>query len=98
MTPVPVPSDLPQLIERALDEDIGTGDLTAGLIPEGAEGRASVITREPAIICGIPYVEAVFARLDPRVRIAWRTSEGAQAAADDVLFHLRGPARALLTG
>jgi nicotinate-nucleotide pyrophosphorylase (carboxylating) len=57
-----------------------------------------VITREPAIVCGVPYVEAVFARLDPRVRIDWRTSEGARAAADDVLFHLRGPARALLTG
>jgi nicotinate-nucleotide pyrophosphorylase (carboxylating) len=98
MTSVPVPSDLPQLIDRALDEDIGTGDLTAALIPEGADGRAAVITREPAIVCGVPYVEAVFARLDPRVRIDWRTSEGARAAADDVLFHLRGPARALLTG
>jgi nicotinate-nucleotide pyrophosphorylase (carboxylating) len=98
MTSVPVPSDLPQLIDRALDEDIGTGDLTAALIPEGADGRAAVVTREPAIVCGVPYVEAVFARLDPRVRIDWRTSEGARAAADDVLFHLRGPARALLTG
>ncbi|HEY3849355.1 MAG TPA: carboxylating nicotinate-nucleotide diphosphorylase [Steroidobacteraceae bacterium] len=98
MTPVPVPSDLPQQVERALDEDIGTGDLTAALIPQEAYGRASVITREEAIVCGIPYVEAVFRRLDERVRIDWRTHEGARTPADEVLFHLQGPARALLTG
>jgi nicotinate-nucleotide pyrophosphorylase (carboxylating) len=98
MTPVPVPSDLPQQVERALDEDIGTGDLTAALIPREVLARASVITREEAIVCGIPYVEAVFRRLDERVRIEWRTQEGARAPAGEVLFHLRGPARALLTG
>ena len=98
MTPVPVPSDLPQQVERALDEDIGTGDLTAALIPPEARARASVITREEAIVCGIPYVEAVFRRLDERVQIDWQTHEGAQAAAGEMLFHLRGPARALLTG
>jgi nicotinate-nucleotide pyrophosphorylase (carboxylating) len=98
MTPVPAPHDLPQQVERALEEDIGAGDLTAALIPERADGRASVITREPVIICGIPYVDAVFSRLDPKVRIDWQTREGARAAEDDVLFHIEGPARALLTG
>jgi len=98
MTPVPLPRDLSQQIERALEEDIGTGDLTAGLIPQAAHGRATVITREAAIVCGLPYVEAVFTRLDERVRVDWHTSEGAQAAAGQVLFHVRGPARALLTG
>jgi nicotinate-nucleotide pyrophosphorylase (carboxylating) len=98
MTPVPAPHDLPQQVERALEEDIGAGDLTAALIPERADGRASVITREQAIVCGIPYVDAVFGRLDRRVRIDWQTSEGARAAPGDVLFHLHGPARALLTG
>jgi nicotinate-nucleotide pyrophosphorylase (carboxylating) len=98
MTPVPAPHDLPQQVERALEEDIGTGDLTAGLIPEDAGGRATVITREAVIVCGVPYVEAVFARLDERVRIDWHTSEGAPAAAEQVLFHIQGPARALLTG
>jgi nicotinate-nucleotide pyrophosphorylase (carboxylating) len=98
MMSVPVPSDLPQQVERALEEDLGTGDLTAGLIPEAARGRATVITREAAIVCGVPYVEAVFARLDERVRIDWRTSEGARAAAGQVLFQIHGPARILLTG
>jgi nicotinate-nucleotide pyrophosphorylase (carboxylating) len=98
MTPVPVPRDLPQQVERALDEDIGSGDLTAALIPQETSGRASVITREAAIVCGIPYAEAVFARLDPRVRLEWQAAEGAGTEAGDVLLHLHGPARALLTG
>ena len=96
MTPVPVPGDLPQLVERALEEDVGSGDLTAALIPAGANGRASVIAREDAIICGIPYVNATFERVDPRVRIDWRVSEGASAVANQALFGIEGPARALL--
>jgi nicotinate-nucleotide pyrophosphorylase (carboxylating) len=95
---VPPPSDLPQQVERALSEDIGTGDLTAALIAADRSGRASVITRESAIICGRPYVDACFARIDPRVRIEWRTDEGSLAAADQLLFTAQGPARALLTG
>ena len=98
MTQIPVPRDLPQRVDQALEEDIGSGDPTAALIPAHTVGRASVITREAAIVCGIPYVEAVFQRLDQSVRIEWQTSEGARASADQVLFHLRGPARALLTG
>jgi len=95
---VPAPADLPQQVARALAEDVGAGDLTAALIPEDRGGRASVITREPAILCGIPYVEASFAQLDARVRLDWRTAEGAAVAADQLLFTLEGPARALLTG
>src|SRR6202142_2319673 len=97
-SPVPVPKDLPQQIERALAEDIGSGDLTAALIPSGASGRASVITREKAIICGIPYVDGTFARIDPKVGIEWKLAEGAAAVANQCLFEVTGPARALLTG
>jgi len=95
---VPVPADLPQLVARALAEDIGSGDLTAALIPADRTGRASVITREPAIVCGIPYVEASFRQIDPRVRLDWQIAEGAAAAAGRLLFTIEGPARALLTG
>jgi nicotinate-nucleotide pyrophosphorylase (carboxylating) len=95
---VPVPADLSQQVAHALAEDIGRGDLTAALIPAAAAGRASVITREAAIICGIPYVEASFAQLDARVRLDWRVAEGAAVAADQPLLTLEGPARALLTG
>ena len=95
---MPVPADLPQQVARALAEDVGAGDLTAALIAADRLGRAAVITREPAIICGIPYVEASFAQVDPRVELEWQIVEGDSAAAGQELFKLAGPARALLTG
>jgi len=94
----PVPPDLPQQVARALAEDVGGGDLTASLIPAERRGRAAVITREAAIVCGIPYVDSTFAQLDARVRIEWRVAEGESASANQLLFKLEGPARALLTG
>ena len=93
-----MPADLPQQVARALAEDVGAGDLTAALIPADRTGRASVITREPAIVCGIPYVEAAFAQLEPRVRLEWQTGEGDSVAAGQQLLKIEGPARALLTG
>jgi nicotinate-nucleotide pyrophosphorylase (carboxylating) len=94
---VPVPSDLPQQVAGALAEDIGSGDLTAALIPAERLGRASVITRESAIACGVPYVEAVFAQVDARARIHWHIAEGDSIAAGQLLFEVYGPARSLLT-
>jgi nicotinate-nucleotide pyrophosphorylase (carboxylating) len=94
---VAVPADLPQQVARALAEDIGSGDLTAALVPAEHVGRAAVITREPTIVCGIPYVEACFDAVDPRVRLEWRVAEGDSAVANQLLFTLEGPARALLT-
>ena len=95
---MPVPADLPQQVARALAEDVGAGDLTAALIPADRLGRASVITREPAIVCGIPYVAASFAQVDERVRLKWQVAEGDSAAAGQLLLGIEGPARALLTG
>ena len=95
---MPVPADLPQQVAGALAEDIGAGDLTAALIPPERVGRAAVITREPAIVCGIPYVDASFGQLDSRVRLKWHIAEGGAAVADQLLLSLEGPARALLTG
>jgi nicotinate-nucleotide pyrophosphorylase (carboxylating) len=97
-SPVPHPPDLAAQVERALEEDIGGGDLTAALIPAARTGRASVITREAAILCGVPYVDATFARLDTGVRLEWRVAEGDAVAAGQLLLELAGPARALLTG
>jgi len=98
LPPVPVPADLPQQVAAALTEDIRGGDLTAALIPPERSGRATVITREAAILCGIPYVEAVFRQVDPRVKFDWRVHEGDAVSANQVLFSVEGPARALLTG
>jgi nicotinate-nucleotide pyrophosphorylase (carboxylating) len=94
---VPIPADLPQQVAAALAEDIGGGDLTAALIPPERAGRATVITREPAIICGIPYVEACFRQVDARVSFEWSVGEGDSAGAGQQLFRVEGPARALLT-
>jgi nicotinate-nucleotide pyrophosphorylase (carboxylating) len=98
MISVPIPADLQLQVDRALEEDIGSGDLTAALIPAGSSGQARIITRESAILCGRPYVDAAFVRIDPRVRIDWKAAEGAAVAADEVLFEVHGPARSLLTG
>jgi nicotinate-nucleotide pyrophosphorylase (carboxylating) len=93
-----LPADLARQVAAALAEDIGAGDLTAALIPAARAGYATVITREDAVICGIPYVEASFRQIDARVSLSWLVSEGDSALAGQTLFTLEGPARALLTG
>jgi nicotinate-nucleotide pyrophosphorylase (carboxylating) len=94
---VPVPADLPQRVSSALAEDVGSGDLTAALIPADRLGRATVITRESAVVCGAPYVEAVFGQVDASARIQWRVAEGDLIAAGQLLFEVEGAARSLLT-
>jgi nicotinate-nucleotide pyrophosphorylase (carboxylating) len=94
---VPTPVDLPRQVAAALAEDIGSGDRTAALIPAERNGRATVITREAAILCGIPYVEESFRQVEARVTFQWRAAEGDAIVADQVLFTVDGPARALLT-
>jgi nicotinate-nucleotide pyrophosphorylase (carboxylating) len=98
MNAVPIPADLPRQVARALEEDLGSGDLTAALIPAATDGWAAVITRQSAIICGAPYVDATFAELDPRARIHWKIAEGAAVEANQTLFEIQGPARSLLSG
>jgi len=85
-------------IERLLEEDIGAGDLTALIVPAGAQATAQVVTRENAVLCGQPWFDAVFDQLDPAVHISWLAAEGADVAAGDCLCRLQGPARSLLTG
>jgi len=92
------PPDLAEQVARALAEDIGSGDLTAALVPAGRSGRATVITREAAVLCGRPWFDEVFRQVDPAVRILWDVDEGADVAPAQRLCRLEGPARALLTG
>jgi nicotinate-nucleotide pyrophosphorylase (carboxylating) len=93
-----LPPDLEASVARALAEDVGAGDLTALLVPEGARCRARVITREAAVLCGTAWVEAVFRQLDPAVRLRWHAADGDAVAPDALLFEAEGPARPLLTG
>jgi nicotinate-nucleotide pyrophosphorylase (carboxylating) len=92
------PPDLAEQVARALAEDVGAGDLTAALVPAGRRGRATVITREAAVLCGRPWVDEVFRQLDPRVSVEWEVREGADIAPSQRLFRVAGPARSLLTG
>ncbi|MBW8328132.1 MAG: carboxylating nicotinate-nucleotide diphosphorylase [Thiobacillus sp.] len=84
-------------VTRALAEDVGSGDLTALLIPSKQTARARVITREAAVIAGRPWFDACFRALDLGCVIDWRANEGALVAAGSVLVEIRGNARALLT-
>ena len=83
---------------RALSEDIGSGDITAQLIPAERLAQARVITRDAAVICGSAWVDAVFRQLDPRVAVHWQVADGERVAPNQTLFSLEGPARALLSG
>jgi len=83
---------------RALSEDIGSGDITAQLIPAERLAQARVITRDAAVICGSAWVDAVFRQLDPRVAVHWQVADGERVAPNQPLFNLEGPARALLSG
>ncbi|WP_410209638.1 carboxylating nicotinate-nucleotide diphosphorylase [Aquirhabdus sp.] len=91
-------------IDLALDEDIGSnlvadsGDITAQLIPETEQAHARVLTREAMVLAGRPWVDALFAKLDPTVEITWLAAEGDYLAANTVFLELKGSARSLLTG
>lgn len=85
-------------VRRVLIEDIGSGDVTAALIPEDARASARVISRETAVLCGCAWFDAVFAELDERIHVTWNVQDGARVEPDQVLCTLFGPARALLTG
>jgi nicotinate-nucleotide pyrophosphorylase (carboxylating) len=82
---------------RALAEDVGVGDLTAGLIDPARRARARVISREASVICGSPWVEAALRQCDPEVQVHWLVHEGLRAASGQVVVEIEGSARALLT-
>lgn len=98
LTIADISAEIETNVRRALAEDVGSGDITAQLIPAERLAHASVITREAAVASGSAWVDAVFRQLDPRVAVHWLVTDGEQVAANQVLFQLEGPARALLTG
>jgi nicotinate-nucleotide pyrophosphorylase (carboxylating) len=84
-------------VDAALDEDIGSGDITAELLRENHEAEARIITREAGVLCGEHWAEAVFQRVDDRIAVDWVRHDGDPLNADDTILTLRGPARGLLT-
>jgi nicotinate-nucleotide pyrophosphorylase (carboxylating) len=93
-----VPPNLAQQVTIALVEDIGSGDVTAELVPADQRVTGKVISREPAILCGRPWVTEVFRQLDPSVRLTWTADDGDRVAANQTLFEIAGLARPVLTG
>jgi len=85
-------------VQRALDEDIGGGDVTADLLPQNAKARARVVTREAAVLCGSAWFEACFRALAADVRVDFTAHDGDAIEAGAVVCRLEGPARALVTG
>ncbi len=84
-------------VQRALLEDVGNADLTAGLVDPSRRARALVVAREPAVICGAPWAELALLQLDPSAQVTWHIPEGHRSEADQVVLEVAGQARALLT-
>ncbi len=85
-------------VKRALEEDIGSGDVTAKLIADDSQINAHIISREPCIICGTPWFSEVFEQLDPDIKITWMIGEGESCKPDDVVCRLSGSAHHILSG
>jgi nicotinate-nucleotide pyrophosphorylase (carboxylating) len=85
-------------VSAALQEDVGSGDLTSLLVPADEMASATVVAREPAVLAGSPWFDAVFRRLSPAVQVHWRTEDGARLEAGATICTVEGPARSLLTG
>jgi nicotinate-nucleotide pyrophosphorylase (carboxylating) len=94
----PLPGDISAVVTRALAEDVGAGDLTADLIDPSKLGRAQVIAREPATLCGCAWFDETFRQIDPRIHVSWHAHDADAIDTDFVVCDLAGPARGLLTG
>ena len=93
-----LPTDLSQQVEVALREDLGSGDVTAALVPAAQRVRGRVVAREAAVLCGRAWAEETFRQLDPRVQLAWHCADGDRLAAEQTIFEIAGPARPVLSG
>lgn len=84
-------------IQRALIEDLGTGDITAALLPANKIVDALIISREPMLVCGQPWVDSVFTEIDPTITLKWQVEEGAWLDKPATLCHIHGSARSILS-
>lgn len=90
--------DLVRAVTVALEEDIGSGDITAELIPSDHTSTAVILTREDCVVCGIAWVDEVFNQLDPTIEIEWHVTDGEYVKANTNLCTITGNSRKLLTG
>ncbi len=90
-------ASIKQQVQLAIAEDVGSGDLTAQLVPASQTAKANIIARESAVICGIAWVNSCFAEIDQTVSIKWLIHEGEEVQANQVLCEISGLARSILT-
>ena len=98
MTDKFLPNDIGLIVGLALNEDIGDGDITSALLSEDLKVKASITCRENAILCGVPWVEKVYEKIDNSVKIEWRFEEGANVQVGDKVAMISGSAKAILSG
>jgi len=91
-------AEIERNVDAALAEDVGSGDLTAQLVPAGVITQATVISREDAVLCGTAWFQRCFEKLDPTIVIDWKAKDGDLIKPGQLLCDLKGPARSLLTG
>ncbi|SER49938.1 carboxylating nicotinate-nucleotide diphosphorylase [Halopseudomonas bauzanensis] len=91
-------SSIQDQVRRALAEDVGDGDITAALIPADRQAQATIISREPAILCGTAWADEVFRQVDPQIKIEWLAADGDRLMPNQPFCRMSGPARGLLTG
>ena len=96
--PLDLDAEIARNVAAALSEDIGAGDLTAELVPAANHSIATVIVREPAVVCGIDWFNRCFAEIDPTITVTWHVNEGEHVGPDTLLCELQGASRALLSG
>lgn len=93
-----LPSNITSQVELALKEDIGTGDVTAELIPDTATSSATVVCRDDAVLCGTTWFNEVFSQIDSRVSIDWNFKDSDSIKAGSILCTLSGNSRSILSG
>ena len=98
MSKYPLTDDLGPIIDLALTEDIGDGDITSLLIPEYLSVKAHIICRENAILCGTPWVIEVYKKIDNSIQVELEYEEGANVGVGDSIASITGKARAILSG
>lgn len=93
-----IANTISQDVRHALAEDVGSGDITARLIPPTTLANAVVITREAAVLCGTDWFDETWSQLDNKVQVKWQVADGADIRPGQTLCTLHGPARSLVTG
>ncbi len=97
MQATPSPDQIRADVRRALDEDVGSGDLTASLIPADRQATATIICRQAAMVCGRPWVDEVLHQLAPTAKLHWLIEDGGLTTPGAKVVEITGPARELLT-